>query len=165
MFIKVFTLSFNPLTGSFDDEPMQRFLQDKNLISVTEHFHEFKHQPYLTLVITYEAANSVSVTPVVTKKEKSDKKQTHWRDLVSEEDAPLFETIREWRNQTAKTLGIPSYVIFNNQELAALIKTKPTTVTALSNIEGFGKGKVEKYGQALIQFFIPPADSVEQANG
>ena len=154
MYIKVFTLSFNALIGGFDDESLQHFLQNKRVISVQEHFYEFNHLPYLTLVITYEIASATK--PEIEKKSKTDNvPTTHWRDLVNKEDAPLFENMREWRNHTAKTLGIPPYVIANNAELAALLKSKPTTLTALSNVEGFGKQKVEKYGQSLIQFFAP----------
>jgi superfamily II DNA helicase RecQ len=152
MHLKVFTLRFSSLTGGFDDQPVQQFLSDKRVLSVQEHFYEFDHVPYLTLLVTYEAVTSKKIEPE--KKSKSDKTPTvHWKDLVDEADAPLFETIREWRNQTAKTLGIPSYVICNNNELAMLLKSKPTTLTELLNVEGFGKGKVEKYGESLIQFF------------
>jgi len=37
MLVKIFTLRFNPLIGGFDDEPVQRFLQDKSVIKVSQH--------------------------------------------------------------------------------------------------------------------------------
>jgi len=152
MHLKVFTLRFSSLIGGFDDQPVQQFLNDKRVLSVQEHFYEFDHVPFLTLLITYDAVATKKVE--LEKKTKSDKAPVvHWKDLVDEADAPLFETIREWRNQTAKTLGIPSYVICNNNELSLLLKAKPRTLTELLNVEGFGKGKVEKYGKTLIQFF------------
>ena len=62
----------------------------------------------------------------------------------------LFNTIREWRTERAKQDGIPPYVICTNIEIAHMVKNRPRSLNKLIEIEGFGKAKIEKYGQELL---------------
>ena len=69
---------------------------------------------------------------------------------MAEADWPLFNTLRDWRGERCKAEGIPPYVICNNQQLAEVVKARPTTLAALGAIEGFREAKLKKYGKALL---------------
>ncbi|MCI5144240.1 MAG: hypothetical protein D3923_01635 [Candidatus Electrothrix sp. AR3] len=118
MDIRIFTLRFNVETERFDDTRFRDFIKDKEVISMNDHFFIRDNMPYLTLVISFHVPNLVE-TPLPGKKES--KRDESWRDLLQEEDIPLFNTLRTWRNETAKQEGLPPYVICTNHQLALMV--------------------------------------------
>jgi ATP-dependent DNA helicase RecQ len=42
-------------------------------------------------------------------------------------------------------------VIFNNREMAALARRRPTTLTALQEVDGIGRAKAQRYGPDLLK--------------
>ena len=65
-------------------------------------------------------------------------------------DDTLFERLRAWRLEEAKTRGVPPYVIFHDAHLRAISAMKPTLPDALLEISGVGSRKVGTYGEAII---------------
>jgi superfamily II DNA helicase RecQ len=55
---------------------------------------------------------------------------------------------------------VPSYVICNNRQLVEIVQTQPKTLAALSTINGIGKAKIEKYGQALLDQLDTPLEKI-----
>ena len=157
MQLRLFTLRFNPLTEAFDDSAVRAFLADKEVLSIRDHFFVKDDTPYLTLIIRYRGA----ALPEPAEAEKPKPKHSEdWRKRLSEADWPLFNTLREWRTERGKQQGIPPYVICNNQQLAQVVKARPTTLAALGAIEGFGEAKLKKYGQELLTLIAgePPPE-------
>ncbi len=64
---------------------------------------------------------------------------------------PLFEELRAWRRDRAKEQGVPPYVIFHDSTLREVAARKPTSLTALSDVEGIGDTKLERHGESLLQ--------------
>jgi ATP-dependent DNA helicase RecQ len=65
--------------------------------------------------------------------------------------AGLFEALRAWRKREADAQGVPAYVIFHNDTLAAIAAARPGDPEALAAIPGVGRSKLERYGQALLR--------------
>lgn len=55
MFVRVMTLRFDAVIGSFDDSPLRDFLKDKEVLSIRDHFFIKNEVPYLVVLITYAA--------------------------------------------------------------------------------------------------------------
>ena len=64
---------------------------------------------------------------------------------------PLFEALRAWRRERAKEQGIPPYVIFHDSTLRAVAAERPSSLHALSQIEGIGDTKLERHGESLLE--------------
>jgi ATP-dependent DNA helicase RecQ len=64
---------------------------------------------------------------------------------------PLFEALRAWRRETAKAQGVPPYVIFHDSTLRDVAAAKPSSLSALSRIEGIGDTKLERHGESLLK--------------
>jgi len=62
----------------------------------------------------------------------------------------LWEKLRAWRAETAKTHGVPAYVILHDVTLLALVEEKPHNTDGLRQIPGIGAHKLETYGEALL---------------
>ena len=99
--VKVWTLPFNSQIGIFDDEEFNNFVKDKELVSVNDYLFQKAGIPYLTLVVKYKPLSLISnETTAVNRKEE-------WRELLDETSMPLFNTLRQWRNEKSKKEGVP----------------------------------------------------------
>lgn len=146
MHIRIFTLKFNPVIDRFDDGELQVFIRDKDVLQVSDHFFIRDGMPYLVLVVHLHP-ESVEPNDKDTKKHTPDES---WRDLLTDTDWPLFNSLREWRNERAKRDGLPPYIICSNRVLAQIVHDRPQSREALGKIYGFGAGKVQKYGHDLL---------------
>jgi len=66
-------------------------------------------------------------------------------------DPELREHLRAWRSKKAKELGMPAYIVMNDNSMDALCRVRPTTAGQLMNVLGFGEKKVEKYGTEILR--------------
>ena len=65
--------------------------------------------------------------------------------------AALFQRLREWRAEQARSQGVPAYVVFADATLRELATTRPSTLPALAGIGGVGQKKLETYGDAVLE--------------
>ncbi|MDQ3078232.1 MAG: HRDC domain-containing protein, partial [Pseudomonadota bacterium] len=63
---------------------------------------------------------------------------------------PLFEALRAWRRERAKEMQVPPYVIFHDSTLRAVAAERPSSLSALSRIEGIGDTKLDRHGESLL---------------
>lgn len=150
MLVRIFTLRFNSLLDGFDDTPVRDFIKDKEVRSIREHFFIRDNQPYLTLVICYDLPRMEEPSPPTGTKPEPKRQDESWREILTEADLPLFNALRDWRNERCKQEGIPPYVIVTNRQLAEIVKLRPTTLAKLGEVEGVGKAKLERYGKDLV---------------
>jgi len=66
----------------------------------------------------------------------------------------LFEKLRLLRYDIAKQEEVPAYIIFSDASLRQMDKKRPMSEEELIAIEGVGKAKLEKYGDAFIKAII-----------
>lgn len=155
MLAKVITLRFNSMLEGFDDEPLREFIKDKEVFSIRDHFFTRNDTPYLALIIAY----SMPPQPVAGHDGAEKKREESWRELVSEKDVPLFNMLRDWRNELGKREGLPPYMIFTNRQLASIVATRPESLTKLTEIEGIGKVKTDKYGKDVLKIVAQPSET------
>jgi ATP-dependent DNA helicase RecQ len=66
----------------------------------------------------------------------------------------LFETLRKLRYEISKEENVPAYVIFSDAALRQMETERPMSDEELIAIDGVGKAKLEKYGDAFIKAII-----------
>ena len=92
------------------------------------------------------------------------------RDYLVEDDEPvitsnggaafdqaLYEQLVDLRKQLSKQRNIPPFVIFQEPSLKDMCFQYPVTLEELTNIQGVGTGKAQRYGQpfvALIKNYV-----------
>ena len=81
---------------------------------------------------------------------KKKTKGTTALDEMTAGDRDLFERLRELRKQIAQEQGVPPYVIFHDATLMQMVNARPTRLDQLLELNGMGKTKLEKYGQAFL---------------
>ena len=70
-------------------------------------------------------------------------------DLSMQEQA-IFDKLRWWRVETARTHSVPAYVIFVDATLREIAKTKPISLDDLRGVTGVGEKKLASYGEDII---------------
>ncbi|RPE75435.1 DNA helicase RecQ [Vulcaniibacterium tengchongense] len=70
---------------------------------------------------------------------------------LSPEARIRFDALREWRAATAREQNVPAYVIFHDSTLRAIAEHAPDDLDELARIPGIGAGKLDRYGEAVLQ--------------
>ena len=70
---------------------------------------------------------------------------------LSERDRGLFDALRTWRVDLAKTKGVPPYVIFQDKTLVAIATERPVDLAELRQISGVGEKKAGRYGEDIAR--------------
>ena len=117
--------------------------------------------------IAFHQQNKIKLTPLAKKVlferekvqlstvQKISKVNSETKERVSRTTAnSLFETLRKLRSEIAKEEGVPAYIIFNDATLKQLETERPMSDDEFLNIDGVGKAKLEKYGDAFIKAII-----------
>lgn len=66
-------------------------------------------------------------------------------------DEALFQRLRAWRLEQARSEDVPAYCVFHDSHLRAIAAHQPVAVEALSEIRGVGAKRLEKYGAAVVK--------------
>ncbi|WP_337245917.1 DNA helicase RecQ [Luteimonas sp. gir] len=66
-------------------------------------------------------------------------------------DRPLYEALRALRSTLAREQNVPAYVIFHDVTLREIARQRPLTLGQLGGIGGVGAGKLERYGDAVLE--------------
>ena len=87
-----------------------------------------------------------------TSQAKKEQDKTEKPDKVFESSNPtVFEALRRWRSQRAKSDGVPAYTVANNAELEAILQASPKHLVDFESIKTFSKIKREKYAREILQ--------------
>ncbi len=81
-----------------------------------------------------------------------ERKRIDYREILTESDFALYAELRNLRRTIADHEGVPPFALFTNEQLAAMVTRRVTTATALGEIEGVGKARIDKYAR----HFLPP---------
>ena len=139
------------------EKELNAFLRGHVVVSVHKEFVADLENSFWSIVVEYlEGASQGTAQPAG----RPGKKRVDYKEVLSPEDFSVFATLREWRKQAAEKAGVPVYTIFTNEQLATIITRRVHSKTDLRAIEGIGAARVEKYGNAIVQFtreLTPPA--------
>jgi superfamily II DNA helicase RecQ len=150
MNIRVVTLRYSESLGGFPEEPLRQVLAGGNVLEQREYFFTHGGVPHLTLVLVLDSSPNGRSSGEAYARNREDP-----GDKLPERLQPLYRSLRQWRNDRAKQVGVPSYVIMRNVQLAEICRKVPRTLEALKQIEGVGEATVSRYGGELLAQ-IPP---------
>jgi ATP-dependent DNA helicase RecQ len=66
-------------------------------------------------------------------------------------DPELREYMREWRRAASKQSNTAAFIIMHDTSLDELCRVRPTTLTELLQVQGFGVRKTELYGRQILE--------------
>jgi ATP-dependent DNA helicase RecQ len=69
---------------------------------------------------------------------------------VTDFDPELREYLRQWRSTIAKQENVAAFVVMHDTSLADICRKRPTSLTEIRGVSGFGERKTERYGQQIL---------------
>jgi len=66
-------------------------------------------------------------------------------------NAGLYELLKEWRNVRAQELGMPYFMVLPLKTMRALSNQVPSNMDELKRVHGFGRKKIEQFGEELLE--------------
>jgi len=125
-------------------KPLARALQAKGSLVATEH-GGLMLGPDARAILKGEQPVHIVIPP------KAERKR---RGARGGEANPvgdvLFDALRALRRELAQNAGVPPYVVFHDSTLRAMAAHRPTTLSALGEIDGIGARKLEAFGEDFL---------------
>lgn len=97
------------------------------------------------------------IRPEEPKKRQTEQPQTRkqknriaFSDDSDEEDG-LLSALRHLRNEIARELKVPAYVVFSNATLFDMAERRPTTLEEFREVSGIGEVKASRYGEQFLE--------------
>jgi len=66
-------------------------------------------------------------------------------------DDAVMAALRAWRTARARADAVPPYVILHDQTLAAIAEIRPMSAAGLRRVKGIGPGKIDRYGDEILE--------------
>jgi DNA helicase-2/ATP-dependent DNA helicase PcrA len=70
---------------------------------------------------------------------------------AKDDDSPLMTALREWRSLTARSDGVPAYVVAPDSLLIEIADQQPTSIAALRRVKGMGPSRLGRYGDEILE--------------
>jgi superfamily II DNA helicase RecQ len=128
-----------------DQKMIDQFLNEHEIVKVET---AFVHDENYWSVIFYYTEIKNSVNSV---KDAKSVKYSAEDETLNSDEIKIFDALKLWRSEKAKEQNLPSYFIATNKELTSVAKYKPAKKEELLDIKGFGKHKIENYGEEILE--------------
>jgi hypothetical protein len=63
----------------------------------------------------------------------------------------LFQKIVLWRSKKAKELNVPHFMIMHQKTVHQIVEILPVSYARLNMVKGFGKNKIQKFGEEILE--------------
>jgi superfamily II DNA helicase RecQ len=142
MQIKIFTIP--TLHAAEFEKEMNTFLRGNNVVDIEQHFVSDKNGSFWNFCIKY-IPQTMSKT-----NDKTSRKKVDYKEVLDAATFKKFSELRVIRKKVAAEEVVPAYMVFTDEELAALSKMTEITPKAMLGIKGIGDKKVERFGAKFI---------------
>jgi ATP-dependent DNA helicase RecQ len=109
--------------------------------------------PYPTLALTSGAGDILFRGEKLTARVKVSAERAAPQLSGQQGDVPpaLYARLQQLRQQLAKRLGVPAYVVFSNETLREMCRQLPRSEGELLKVSGVGEQKRKKFGRAFLE--------------
>ena len=87
-----------------------------------------------------------------------------YREVLPPEQFAAFAKLRPLRQAISKEAGVPVYVIFTNEQLAATVQNGAASKADLGRIDGIGESRIQKYGDRFLECLKGHRDGKHEAS-
>ncbi|WP_228463842.1 HRDC domain-containing protein [Chryseobacterium bernardetii] len=145
MKVKVFKIRLPEELLYKDQKMLDDFLERNEIIKVETAF--VNDECYWSVILYFEELKLVKNTV----KEPKVVKYSVDNDFLNPDEEQILNALKLWRSEKAREQNLPTYFIASNKELMSVAKYKPAKKEELLEIKGFGKHKIENYGEEILE--------------
>ncbi|MDQ1856176.1 MULTISPECIES: HRDC domain-containing protein [unclassified Chryseobacterium] len=145
MKVKVFKIRLPEEFLYKDQKMLDDFLEGNEIMKVETAF--VSEEKYWSVILYFE---DLKLTKNTVKEPKAVKYSAE-NDLLNTDEEKILDALKLWRSEKAREQNLPTYFIASNKELISVAKYKPAKKEELLEIKGFGKHKIENYGEEILE--------------
>ncbi|WP_374464123.1 HRDC domain-containing protein [Chryseobacterium sp.] len=145
MKVKVFKIRLPEEFLYKDQKMLDDFLEANEIMKVETAF--VSEERYWSVILYFEDLKPVKSTV----KEPKGVKYSAESETLNMDEEKILDALKLWRSEKAKEQNLPTYFIASNKELVSVAKYKPAKKEELLEIKGFGKHKIENYGEEILE--------------
>ncbi|WP_419870663.1 HRDC domain-containing protein [Chryseobacterium sp. CT-SW4] len=144
MKVKIFKVRLNKEFLNKDQRTLDKFLETHTILQTKTAF--VNDENYWSVVLYFE-----DLKPAISEvKETQSIKYSIEDHVLNPDELKILDALKYWRSEKAKDQNLPTYFIATNKELMSVAKYKPARKEELLDIKGFGKHKIENYGEEIL---------------
>lgn len=128
----------------YNDQRLLDVFLAENMVLKFESAFVKDEESYWSVILYYEEPKS-SVSDSKTPKYSAENDSE-----LNPDEIKILDSLKLWRTEKARDQNLPVYFIATNKELLSIAKYKPIKKEELRDIKGFGKHKIENYGEEII---------------
>ena len=147
MKIKTFHIRLSKENIYSDEEKLNKFLKDKEVINTFAELVKSEKVNFWSILVTYSENGKNKFKKA---NEKTEKLSYSTDTKLTDTELIIYNDLKQWRTDKAKTENISSFVIAYDTELITIAKEKIENIEDFKNIKGFGEKKIAKYGEEII---------------
>lgn len=140
---------------------MNAFLRSHRVVSIDRHLVDVGSSSFWTFCVEYIDGQLPSRGDAAVSSGRSD---VDYRKVLSESDFAVYAQLRELRKELAQADGVPPYQVFNNRQLAEMVRKKMRTEADLRSLPGVGTARLEKYGDRFVTNLIKIWDGLHETD-
>lgn len=140
MQIKFFTLPVNQSASA--EAELNSFLAQHKILSLKEAFVGEGQNSFWAISVTYLESSGGKL--------QASKASIDYKEVLSESDFVLYSQLRDIRKSLATEQGVPPYILFTNEQLAAFVTHRVASKSKMKTIEGVGESRIEKYAEPFL---------------
>jgi superfamily II DNA helicase RecQ len=122
---------------------LNRFCAEHRVASVERHFVADGHASFWAVCVCHTEPSEKLAAP---RKSKID-----YREVLDDKDFTVYAKLRSLRKTLSEREGLPAYALFTNEQMADMVRRRVTSLAALGELEGVGKARVERFGEAFLE--------------
>ncbi|WP_079243936.1 HRDC domain-containing protein [Chryseobacterium indologenes] len=145
MRVKIFKIRLPEEFLYKDQKMLDDFLEGNEIMKVETAF--VSEEKYWSVILYFEDLKLIKNTI----KEPKVIKYSAENDLLNTDEEKILDALKLWRSEKAREQNLPTYFIASNKELISVAKYKPAKKEELLEIKGFGKHKIENYGEEILE--------------
>jgi len=146
---KIFSL---PFSGDVDrEEEMNLFLRQHRVVNVAREVTSVNGNSFWTFCIEFLEGGKPQTSSNAPSAFKSKSPKINYREVLSEDDFAIYAALRDRRKEVSVQDVVPVYTICTNEQLAFFAQNRPETRDGLLKCPGFGEGKADRYGEAILE--------------
>lgn len=129
---------------------LNSFCVQNRIARIEKHFVPDGIDSFWAVCVTCDDAEGA----IGSKRGISRKNRVDYKELLSVEDFAIYSSLRELRKTLAERDGVPAYSVLTNEQLAAMVEKRITGLSAMQQLNGVGKARVEKYGRTFTEKLV-----------
>ncbi|RLJ32831.1 HRDC domain-containing protein [Chryseobacterium sp. 7] len=145
MRVKIFKIRLPEEFLYKDQKMLDDFLEINEILKVETAF--VSDERYWSVILYFE---DLKLTKNTVKEPKAVKYSAE-NDFLNADEEKILDALKLWRSEKAREQNLPTYFIASNKELMSVAKYKPVKKEELLEIKGFGKHKIENYGEEILE--------------